>query len=254
MRRSAASSVRMCLSISLRRVVLAVVGTWAAWSIATLLWQPLMNDPVWERHQSGMQYAVSKSVCFTSMQISTVLGTREVPSSLDGLFESRLLEVPDSRDALQVSVAGGWPWRCVSADYVLVVGVTGREPASERSVGGVLLPGISRAATFGPSQLPIRPHVRGLVGNALLVCGLSMIMKRTSHALVRRHRRRRHRCSGCGYPMTGLSRSLECPECGAQAEVACAGSTAPALPSPCGTSGSSGRSTSRATGTCSRPT
>jgi hypothetical protein len=109
----------------------------------------------------------------------------------------------------QSGITRGFGWPCVA--------LSGTEVFAGRSLIGT--PGYRSLseATLIPTQ--VQP---GLALNALLLasgCFVALSVARLAfNSVVRRHRRNRGKCTGCGYILKDLA-DRPCPECGAPAEI-----------------------------------
>lgn len=128
--------------------------------------------------------------------------------TLEGPFPPRG-NLPASREFEER--AFGWPWRAMSW--------TAERPSSPTpgmSVWIVLdgLPGGSITAATQPIILPTRILWAGFVGNSALVFVALLVMVGLSRFVRAAVRRRRGRCTACGYDLRGQPEA-GCPECGA---------------------------------------
>ena len=122
--------------------------------------------------------------------------------------------------------ARGWPFRCVYWELALV---PNEELTGYRSEvqGGIAL-GWPRSLEWSSDGgktrivlnsvpepvLPYKVFWPGLVGNAGTYCGAWLSFRWLLRRQVRAWRRRKNRCPGCGYDLSGLHATV-CPECGA---------------------------------------
>lgn len=113
--------------------------------------------------------------------------------------------------------ARGWPMLALWCTYDLERPTTGTIAARAR--GAIPLPGkiVPKGSWFGggyPPSLPLRPRWTGLLVNSLLFGAALWGLNLGAGAARRALRRRRGRCTRCGYDLSGMPRGSACSECG----------------------------------------
>ena len=121
-------------------------------------------------------------------------------------------------DACLNEFAAGWPMRafwCESDEPT-------QDPVTKHAVythrGGFTLPTHvikeTSSTVYLPRPLPFRPLWPGLlIDTALFIAFWSLVL--LAKPAFKSWRRRKGRCSSCGYDMAGLAAESGCPECGA---------------------------------------
>ncbi len=140
----------------------------------------------------------------------------------------------DMREGFEqvITTATGWPWRCFRGEHWISwrpgPPAPRQVPLGERIIE---LPGLATDPPTPPPErlvrtwhftlhgtwegyIPLEPMWGGLGANVAAWSGLWLLLLEMPRAARHALRRRRGRCTRCGYDLRGLDLSTLCPECG----------------------------------------
>lgn len=137
------------------------------------------------------------------------LTLNETPARLE--FIERLVRpyVPPDDNAFMKIELRGVPFRSTYAVYEL---------NADRHFGAIVV----RKADYGPFSddlVPVIPYWRGLLANVAIYSGFVWLLMMAFTEWRIRRRRKRNRCSSCGYSLRGLDAAARCPECSVESNA-----------------------------------
>jgi hypothetical protein len=144
----------------------------------------------------------------TSHQGREEIATPTVPAWALSSLDSAATRLPPAASTSGATIAVsaiGWP-------FISLKGVQTRTTTGVTNDGIIWL-----GPRFSMFYLPIWP---GLLLNTLIFSAAVFAAHWSSRAIIRRRRRAKGRCAGCGYDRRGLTPDAMCPECGAAPTIA----------------------------------
>ncbi len=112
-----------------------------------------------------------------------------------------------------ITVECGWPFRCLGGSSHIFFDRTPPPRSIFKSPG---IAWLAEKTTNSPGLfLPYRPLPIGLAANTLIYSAATLTCLRVARFVRASLRKRRCRCTDCGYDRSGLASADSCPECGA---------------------------------------